>query len=303
MAKKRIYGVFLGVGLTMILQSSGAVTSMLVGLGSAGMISLSQVMSVILEQRSAQRSRCRFSHSISLSLVCRYLPFFFFVNYLSRRRTLKTFAAAMMGFGMLFFGLEVILRHRDLGNMEMFQQIDSDSEGESLGERAFGGILYGCGCELSRYDLARYDLNGARFAHHAGLCLLDFWREHRHDGHGPDRGYRGNYVGRQVAWAHSFFKIASVVFFFPFAHQIADLFTTGVVERAIIANINTAYNCLAALIALPFVQTGAAFIEKLFSTSARRDAVFGSVPKEKRLGVALRDRAHAEREAFRCRTS
>src|SRR5476651_2767122 len=48
LAKKPIWGIFLGICLTMILQSSGAVTTLLVGLGSAAVISLSQVMSVIL---------------------------------------------------------------------------------------------------------------------------------------------------------------------------------------------------------------------------------------------------------------
>src|SRR5258708_4999796 len=48
LAKKPIWGLFLGIGLTMILQSSGAVTTLLVGLGSAGVVSVAQVMSVIL---------------------------------------------------------------------------------------------------------------------------------------------------------------------------------------------------------------------------------------------------------------
>src|SRR5206468_2341804 len=48
LAKKPVCGVFLGIGLTMILQSSGATTTLLVGLGSAAVINLPQVMSVIL---------------------------------------------------------------------------------------------------------------------------------------------------------------------------------------------------------------------------------------------------------------
>ena len=48
LAKKPVWGVFLGICLTMILQSSGATTTLLVGLGSAAVINLQQVMSVIL---------------------------------------------------------------------------------------------------------------------------------------------------------------------------------------------------------------------------------------------------------------
>src|SRR5262245_1932866 len=48
LARKPLWGIGLGIMLTLILQSSGAVTSLLVGLGAAGVITLPQVMSVIL---------------------------------------------------------------------------------------------------------------------------------------------------------------------------------------------------------------------------------------------------------------
>lgn len=48
LSDKPILGVGVGVALTVMIQSSGAVTSMLVGLGSAGVINLRQVMSIIL---------------------------------------------------------------------------------------------------------------------------------------------------------------------------------------------------------------------------------------------------------------
>ena len=299
MAKKRVFGVFLGIGLTMILQSSGAVTSMLVGLGSAGMISLSQVMSVILGTAIGSTITVQI---LSFNIAQFGLPVFavfFFINYLSRRRALKTFAAAMMGFGMLFFGLEVIrIGTEGLGNMEQFQLLI-----QTLKENPWASVLLAAFFTAVVASSSVTILFGMTLTSHGLINLTDavYWI------YGANIGTTataliaaagGNYVGRQVAWAHSFYKIASVVLFFPFAHQIAELFSTGVVERDI-ANINTAYNLVAALLALPFVQTGATIIEKLFPPN--RDEMKFSVRYLKKNdwespSVTM---AHAEREAFR----
>lgn len=47
-SNKPIWGVMAGTVLTVIFQSSGAVTSMLVGLATAGVMNLPQVMSLII---------------------------------------------------------------------------------------------------------------------------------------------------------------------------------------------------------------------------------------------------------------
>ena len=48
LTNKAYLGVFAGAVLTIMIQSSGAVTSMLVGLSAAGVIALREVMSVLL---------------------------------------------------------------------------------------------------------------------------------------------------------------------------------------------------------------------------------------------------------------
>ena len=299
MAKKRVYGVFLGIGLTMILQSSGAVTSMLVGLGSAGMISLSQVMSVILGTAIGSTITVQV---LSFDIAQFGLPVFavfFFVNYLSRRRTLKTFAAAMMGFGMLFFGLEVIrVGTEGLGNMEAFQQLV-----QTLKENPWASVLLAAFFTAVVASSAVTILLGMTLTAHGLLTLPDavYWIFGANIGTTATAliaAAGGNYVGRQVAWAHSLYKIASVVIFFPFAHQIADLFGTGQIERDL-ANINTVYNLLAAVIFLPFVEKGAALVEKLFPP--HHDEVQFSVRylNKKDWESPSVTMAHAEREAFR----
>ena len=86
LATKPFWGIFLGIGLTMILQSSGAVTSMLVGLGSAGVVSVSQVMSVILGAAIGSTFTVQI---LSFNVAQFGLPVFalsFFVYFLTRKR-------------------------------------------------------------------------------------------------------------------------------------------------------------------------------------------------------------------------
>ncbi|HND84534.1 MAG TPA: Na/Pi cotransporter family protein, partial [Pseudobdellovibrionaceae bacterium] len=47
-SKNNFLGIVVGISVTSLLQSSGAVTSMLVSLGSARVINLQQVMGVII---------------------------------------------------------------------------------------------------------------------------------------------------------------------------------------------------------------------------------------------------------------
>lgn len=299
LAKKPIFGVFLGIGLTMILQSSGAVTSMLVGLGSAAVISLPQVMSVILGTAIGSTITVQI---LSFDIAQFGLPIFafgFFVQYLSRRRTLKTFASAMMGFGMLFFGLEMIRWGTEsLGQMEYFQALIQTLKENPL----YSVILAACFTAVVASSAVTILLGMTLTAH--GLISLEhcvFWIFGANIGTTATAliaATGGNYVGRQVAWAHALYKLASVVIFFPFASQLATWFATGDIERDV-ANINTAYNLLSALLFLPFVKRGAVLVEKLFPPGP--DEVQFSVRylKKKDWESPSVVVAHAEREAFR----
>jgi phosphate:Na+ symporter len=264
LAKKPFWGLFLGIGLTMILQSSGAVTALLVGLGSAGVVTTTQVMSVILG--SAVGSTC---------------------------------AAAAMGFGLLFFGLEVIrMGTQDLRNVEIFQTFVhtlSENPLYAIALTAFftavvasSAVTISIGMMLTAHGIITVDdamfwVFGANIGTTATALIASTG---------------GNYIGRQVAWAHIFYKLASVALFFPFAHQLAHLFASGAPARDV-ANINTAYNLAAALIFYPFVFKGAKLVERLFPPS----------PDEMKFSVKYLTKkdwespsvivAHAERETLR----
>lgn len=299
LAKRPIWGLGLGIGLTLILQSSGAVTALLVGLGSAGVIGLGQVMSVILGSAIGSSFVVQI---LSFDILQFGLPVFvasFFVYWLTKKRVLKTCAAAAMGFGLLFFGLEVIRSGteglRNLENFQWFIKVLSENPLYTVMITAFftavvasSAVTISVGMLLTAHgiitlDDAMYWIFGANIGTTATALIASAG---------------GNYVGRQVAWAHTFYKLVSVLIFFPFARQIAEVFTSGNAARDV-ANINTAYNCAAALIFYPFAEKGAKFVERLFppAKSELQYSVKYLTKKDwESPSVIL---AHAEREALR----
>jgi phosphate:Na+ symporter len=299
LAKKPFWGVFLGVGLTLILQSSGAVTSLLVGLGSAAVITLPQVMSVILGTAIGSSITVQV---LSFDIAPLGLPTFglsFFVYYLSKRRVIKTFAAAMMGFGLLFFGLEMIKIGTDeLRNFEQFQMLI-----RTLSENPFYALMLAAFFTATVASSAVVILFAITLTAHGIMTMDDaiYWIFGANVGTTATAliaATGGNYVGRQVAWAHLLYKLVSVMIFFPFAHLLAQWFSNSTPERDL-ANINTFYNAAAALIFFPFIKKGADLVEKWFPPS--KDELKFSVKylSKKDWESPSVIVAHAEREALR----
>jgi phosphate:Na+ symporter len=299
LTRKPILGVVLGVILTMILQSSGAVTTLMVGLGSAGVIGLSQVMSVILGTAIGSTLTVQI---LSFNVAQFGLPVFalsFFAYFLSRRRIIKNCAAVAMGFGLLFFGLELIrFGTEDLRSVDNFQMFF-----KTLSENPLYAILLTAFFTSVTHSSAVTISLGMTLTAH-GLITLDdciFWI------YGANIGTTataliaatgGNYIGRQVAWAHALYKIATVILFLPFSHLMANYLALGEVTHDV-ANINTFYNILAAAIFYPFAKKGAKVVEKIFPPSKEEMQYSVKYLKKKDWESPSVSVAHAEREALR----
>jgi phosphate:Na+ symporter len=77
-----------------------------------------------------------------------------------------------------------------------------------------------------------------------------------------------NYVGRQVAWAHAFYKIITVAICAALTRpiiQLIEMFNENSVRD--IANAHTVLNIIGAIIFYPFISYGAKIIEKMFPPS------------------------------------
>lgn len=221
LARKPIWGVFLGMVLTMILQSSGATTTLLVGLGSAAVISLSQVMSVILGAAIGSTFTVQI---LSFNVAQFGLPVFalsFFAYFLSRKRILKTFSAAIMGFGLMFFGLEIIkLGTDELRNFEIFHSFVQTLSENPLYAVLLTSFITAVACSSA----VTISLAMTLTAH--GLITIDdsvYWIFGANIGTTATAliaAAGGNYIGRQVAWAHTLYKTATVVLFMPFTKRL-----------------------------------------------------------------------------------
>jgi phosphate:Na+ symporter len=299
LSRRPLWGVFFGISLTMILQSSGAVISMLVGLGSARVISLAQVMSLILGSAIGST----FTVQILSFDVARYgLPLFavsFFFFFLSKKRAFRTTMGAIMGFGLLFWGLELIrIGTEGLSHFQQFGgflQILKENPLYALGLTAAltavvqsSAVTIGLAMTLASHGLISlpdsiYWIFGANIGTTATALIASTG---------------GNYVGRQVAWAHCFYKLAGVAVFYPFSKYLVEWIATGTADRDV-ANINTVYNLLAAMIFYPGIKQGAALVEKWFPPSdSEKEYSVKFLKKDdwQSPSVAI---AHAERELLR----
>ena len=107
-SKHNYLTVLVGIILTVLLQSSGAVTSMLVGLGTAGVVTLTQVMGIIIGTTVGTTLTVQL---ISFNISQFGLPVFvlaFSIYFLSSNKTFKNVLSVFMGFGLIFFGIELI---------------------------------------------------------------------------------------------------------------------------------------------------------------------------------------------------
>lgn len=108
LSSSQFFAIVIGISLTTLLQSSGAVTSMLVGLGSAKVISLPQVMGVIIGTAIGSTLTVQL---ISFNLGQYALPLLilaFSVHFFSKKAGIKILASVFIGFAFLFLGLEMI---------------------------------------------------------------------------------------------------------------------------------------------------------------------------------------------------
>ena len=266
-AKNRLFTVGIGILLTVALQSSGAVTSMLVGLGSAGVVRLPQVMGLILGSAIGSTITVQL---ISFNISHFGLPMFvvaFTIYFMTKKRGVKNILSVAMGFGLLFFGIELIGI-----SAKVIQQIEYLSEVFSYISKypylaflisvLFTGLVHSSAVTIGfvitmaaggliDYSSAIYWVLGANVGTTSTALMASVG---------------GGYVGRQVAWAHFLYRMASALLFLAFidyfSRAVLMIPGAGDISRDI-ANAHTVFNIMAALIFLPFIEIGAKFIERL----------------------------------------
>ncbi len=108
--KLPIIGILVGAGVTCFVQSSSATTVMVVGFVNAGLLTLKQAISVVMGANIGTTFTAWLVSSMSVFKVTQYaLPVIgigFVVNTFSRKKKTKFLGQVLIGFGLLFLGLD-----------------------------------------------------------------------------------------------------------------------------------------------------------------------------------------------------
>lgn len=266
LSDSQFLAIVVGISLTTIMQSSGAVTSMLVGLGSARVINLRQVMGVIIGTAIGSTLTVQL---ISLHIVQYALPMFligFSVFFLNKNSWIKNLGSFLMGFGLLFLGLNMISSSAHaFAESPILVEIFS-----YLKENAFYSLLISTiFCAMVQSSAVTIGLAMSLASSHI-ITVNDamLWV------YGANVGTTftailaavgSNYIGKQVAWAHFFYKTIGVVVFFPFTTKFIEfLQTINELPQRMVANGHLIFNIFSAILFFPFTGFGARMIERLF---------------------------------------
>lgn len=275
LASSQFLAIVVGISLTTLLQSSGAVTSMLVGLGSARVISLQQVMGVVIGTAIGSTITVQL---ISFNLGQYALPLLivaFSIHFFSKKAGIKTFASGLIGFAFLFLGMELIssAAHYFTQQESLQQYIQAMKENPHLS--LFIAILF---CALVQSSAVTVGLV-MTLTQTGAISLSDalFWV------YGANIGTTSialmaaigsNHIGKQVAWAHFFYKTMSVgIFLIGPVHEyfvrFIESFQTNASRQ--VANGHLFFNLISAAVFFPFIKPAAKFIEKLFPKDPKED--------------------------------
>lgn len=299
-SQSQFLSISVGVALTTILQSSGAVTSMLVSLGTARVIRLQQVMGIIIGTAIGSTLTVQL---ISFDLSSYALPLFavsFIIYFAANKPIIKNLATVFMGFGLLFLGLKMIsISAHYFAQVEFLRDLF-----QTLRDNTFYSFLVSMiFCALVQSSAVTIGL--AMSLATAGVISV-------HDAiiwvYGANVGTtatalvaatNSNYIGKQIAWAHFFYKSVSVLIFYPTtAYLLGFLENFEAPASRLIANTHFFFNIASALVFFPFINKGTQLIEKMFPKTAGDEfgAEFLTLDTYQNSSLAL---SYAQREIMR----
>jgi len=275
LSESHFLAIVVGISLTTLLQSSGAVTSMLVGLGSAQVIALQQVMGVIIGTAIGSTLTVQI---ISFDLSQYALPLFtfsFIFYFMAKKPGIKNFATVLMGFSLLFFGLGFIANaarfyaanEQVRATLAIFQDNPHYSLIISMFFCAFvhsSAVTIGIAMGLAQ--AGAISLNDALFwVYGANIGTTST---------ALIAAAGSNHVGKQVAWAHFMYKTLGVALFLiqpihEYFIKSLDLMHLSISRT--IANGHLIFNILTAALFFPFIKPAAKVIEKLFPKNPKED--------------------------------
>ena len=276
MSRHRLSAVASGAAITAIIQSSAATTLMLIGFVSAGLMTFRQTLGIILGADigttfTVQLIAFRFTDYSPLLVGLGFL-----MTFVARRRVPKDLGQALLGLGLLFLGLKLIL-----DNVEPLRSTPLALDLlNGIGQNPAIGVLTGAVVSALVTSSAATLGLALAFAHQ-GLLPLD----------GAVAVVLGANIGtcataltasvgataeaKRVAVAHIAFKLLGAALVVPFIGPFtAVLASTASDPARQIANAHTFFNIGISLVFLPFTPLAARAIEALVPDDQQGDSPF-----------------------------
>ncbi|HYF83431.1 MAG TPA: Na/Pi cotransporter family protein [Clostridia bacterium] len=268
---KNIYvAFFVGTFITMLVQSSTAITVMTVGFVNAGLMNLTQAVGIIYGTNIGTTITAQL---MSLKLTYIALPVVaigFFIMAFSKKDSTKNIGQALMGFGLMFLGLKTL-------NASLPYIKDSETARQlflQYGQSPFLGLFVGMiatmlihsssatvalTISLFSADLISFQAAiGLTLGDNIGTCVT-----------AQLASLKANTAARRTAWAHTLYNVIGVVMAIivlkPFT-GIIEWVTYNVLHEPkafLVANTHTVFNVISALVFLPITKYYVQFLEKI----------------------------------------
>ena len=279
LTKTTIAGVAVGAGVTAIIQSSSATTVMLIGFVQAGLMTLKQAIGVVY---GANIGTTITAQLIAFKIHKYALPAIglgVLLNFFVPRKNLKYFGQILLGFGLLFFGLQVMTDvFAPMKTNPQFQQLFVTFSHNPLLAVLTGALLTMVVQSSSVTVAVTMTL--------AGVGLLDFVTAFAvvlGDNIGTTitaqlAAIGGNITAKRTAWVHTLFNLFGAGYMLlllnikiggePIFLHLVNLVTPGNafagenIERAV-ANSHSIFNILNCIIFIPLAGVMAFVVTKL----------------------------------------
>ena len=248
-----LMGVGLGTVVTSIIQSSSAVTVLVVGFVNAGLMTLKQALGVIY---GANIGTTMTGQIMRLKITDYALPIIAIgvvINLAAKSDRLKNLGNAITGFGILFLGLTTLGSGADyVKNNPWLQELIINYTKNPLAAVAIGAFATAIiqsssastGLVIALAQVGLLDFHSAAgivLGNNIGTCITA-WLASLH----TDR------AARRTAYAHVLFNITGVTLILPFFDQAVKFIqTTAPDVVGQIANIHTLFNISTTLLFIP----------------------------------------------------
>jgi phosphate:Na+ symporter len=285
MTNNRVMAVLTGTLVTLIIQSSSASTVMVVSFVNAGLLTLTQAIGVIFGANIGTTGTAWIVSLIGFkfNIAAFAIPAFGigFLLTVIKRIHLENIGEALMGFGLLFLGLEWLSEAIPDLNSDSLQLFLTQFSGTGI-KTLIIGVLVGTvitaiinSSSAVTAIIITMAFNGLLTFEFAAALTLGSNIGTTTDAPLASIGASAN--ARRAAFVHVMFNVSGTIiacFFFNPLLLLVDFLTPGTVEQSIgthIAMFHTVFNVLSTIVFLPFVKQIAFLTQKIIKDKKAQD--------------------------------